>query len=179
MKYVVDTSAILAGSKYDQYEKEYFLHYWENFDKKVQDGIIVSTERVFKEIEVKDDIITEWANNNEKMFQTPSTPVFNIVASLHRRFPDWYQKNKKKKNWADSQVIAFAKYHDLILVTQEGWNWKAKSNGKFKIPTICSNMGALCHIGEKKDSGIEKHNGFQCIDMLELIKRENLHKINE
>ncbi len=51
----------------------------------------------------------------------------------------------------------------------------AKSDLKFKIPTICSRMGAYCHIRDKYDEGIKDHVGFQCIDFLELIKRENLH----
>lgn len=177
MKYVIDTSAILAGSKYDLYEKEYFSHYWQNFDEKVKNGLIVSTERVYKEIEAKDDEITEWANNNMEMFQMPSTEVFNTVAKLHKMFPNWYKVNKRKKNWADSQVIAFAKCNGLVLVTQEGWNWKAEADKKFKIPTICSKIGAYCHIRDKKEPNIANPNGFQCIDLLELIKRENLHEI--
>ena len=177
MKYVVDTSAILAGSKYDHYEKAYFSQYWENFDDKIKKGIIISTERVYKEIEEKDDFITEWAKDNIKMFQMPSDEVLETVASLHNRFPNWYKVNKMKKNWADSQVIAFAKCYDMALVTQEGWNWRAESDKKFKIPTICSKIGAYCHIRDRKEPKIENPKGFQCIDLLELIKRENLYEV--
>ncbi|MDR3291449.1 MAG: hypothetical protein LBT10_04785 [Methanobrevibacter sp.] len=31
MNYVVDSSTILLGSKHENYEREYFLKYWENF----------------------------------------------------------------------------------------------------------------------------------------------------
>jgi hypothetical protein len=177
VKYIVDTSAILAGAEYGLYEKKYFTPYWDNFDKKVQEGLIASTEQVYNELVAKDDKINEWAEKNKKMFLKPSPKIFQVAAKLHKKFPNWYDKNKEKKNWADSQVIAFAKYHNAILVTQEGWNWKAQSDRKYKIPTICSKSGAYCHIGEKFDPEIKKYDGFQCIDFLELIKRENLHEI--
>jgi hypothetical protein len=177
MKYIVDTSAILAGSKYDRYEKEYFGHYWENFDKRIQEGVIASTELVYREIIEKDDSMKDWAKKNKNMFKRPSQEILDVVATLHSKFPNWYKLNKSKKNWADSQVIAFAKYYDIVLVTQEGWNFDSTKERRFKIPTICSKCGALCHILDKKNDGIEDHNSFQCIDLLELIKRENLHEI--
>lgn len=177
MKYVIDSSAILAGAEFGNYEKEYFNHYWENLDKKIQNGIIVSTERVYNEILNKDDDISIWARENRSIFQIPSPDVLKLVGALHKTFPKWYGKNKNKENWADSQIIAFAKHHNIVLVTQEGWNWNAKSDKKFKIPTICSKLGACCHIGQKFDPGIGKNKGFQCIDFLELIKREKLHEM--
>lgn len=177
MKYIVDTSAILAGSKYDRYEKEFFIPYWDNFDDRVQRGIIVSTERVYKELIEKDDSMKDWADQNSDMFEIPSQDILDVVEALHTQFPNWYDLNKEKENWADSQVIAFAKHHDIVLVTQEGWNWNAISDRKYKIPTICSESGAYCHIGNRKDPEIDNHDGFQCIDLLELIKREELHEM--
>lgn len=175
MKYIIDSSAILAGAEYGFYEKEYFTTYWTNFDKKIQEGIIGSTERVYNELIAKDDNISNWAERNKKIFQIPSQDVLNVVSKLHTRFPRWYKRNKKKKNWADSQIISFAKYHDIVVVTQEPWNWDSTKEKNYKIPTICSKIGAYCHIRDKADPEIEGHNGFQCIDFLELIKREKLH----
>lgn len=176
MMYIVDTSAILAGSKYDRYEKEFFSPYWDNFDDRVQRGIITSTERVYKELIEKDDSLKDWAYQYRGMFEMPSQEILDIVEDLHSNFPNWYDLNKENENWADSQVIAFAKHHDVVLVTQEGWNWNATSDRRYKIPTICSKSGAYCHIGNRKDSEIDGHDGFQCIDLLELIKRERLHE---
>lgn len=177
MKYVVDTSAILAGSKFEPYEKEFFAPYWEKFEEKIKKGTIVSTDLVYKEIKEKDDIMTEWADNNNEMFKTPSNNVLQTVSNLHRRFPIWYQFNvENKKIWADAQVIAFAKYYKIVLVTQEAWNKESEKEQNFRIPTICSRSGALCHIKNQVDHGIKNHNGFQCIDFLELIKREGLNR---
>ena len=95
---------------------------------------------------------------------------------LSRKFPNWYEKgHTSKKNWADPEVISYAKIKDISLVTQEAWNANAISDIRFKIPTICSKIGAYCHIRDKYDEDIKNYEGFKCIDFLELIKRENLH----
>ena len=69
MKYVVDTSAILAGSQYDFYEKKYFQEHWKNFDNLVDEGVIVSTESVYHELIAKDDDMADWAETNKYMFK--------------------------------------------------------------------------------------------------------------
>ena len=56
------------------------------------------------------------------------------------------------------ELIAFSKAHDLVLVTQEKCNINATEEKNYKIPTICYKYGV------------------ECINFLELIKRENLHE---
>ncbi|MDR0911485.1 MAG: DUF4411 family protein, partial [Methanobrevibacter sp.] len=170
MKYVVDTSAFLAGSKYDVYEKQYFQTYWENFDKLINSGIIVSTESVYDELIVKDDEMAEWAKTNKNMFKEIDGNILEYGNFLSKEFPTWYKIGTTKENWADPEVIAYAKLNNMILVTQEAWNSNAKADKKIKIPTICSQIGAYCHIRDKYDENINNHKSFQCIDLLELIK---------
>ncbi|WP_263640792.1 DUF4411 family protein [Methanobrevibacter arboriphilus] len=76
MKYVVDTSAILAGSQYDFYEKKYFQTHWKNFDNLINNGTIVSTESVYKELIAKDDSMADWAKDKKYMFQKKLIMMF-------------------------------------------------------------------------------------------------------
>ncbi|KZX16114.1 DUF4411 family protein [Methanobrevibacter filiformis] len=176
MKYVVDTSTILAGSQYETYEKEFFPNHWGNFNKLIQEEIIVSTPAVQKEIYARDDKFTTWAKENKNMFIPLSQEVIERGNELSKRFPLWYKTGENKKHWADPEIIAFAKINNIILVTQENWNSESTKEEKYKIPTICEKIGAKCHIKDNFHENV-KVKGFQCIDLLELIKREELHNI--
>jgi len=175
-KYIVDSSAVLSFSKYDRYEKEYFTPLWNSFDKKVQEGTIAATDKVYGELIFKDDDIKVWAESNKNIFEIPSPEVNRVSNILKNKFPKWYEYQINRPKSADMELICFAKYHEKVLVTQEGWNFTNKREKEFKIPTICSKIGAYCHIGKVKDDKSKISNGFQCIDLLELIKRENLHE---
>lgn len=49
-KYLVDTNVILARTNYRDYDEMVFPKYWKNFDKLVNEGIIISTISVSNEI---------------------------------------------------------------------------------------------------------------------------------
>ncbi|MDR3223212.1 MAG: DUF4411 family protein [Methanobrevibacter sp.] len=160
MKYLVDTSTILLGSKYETYERKYFPKYWNNFDILIHEGEIVSTKAVYNELIAKDDDFKSWANENKNIFHTPGPEVLICGNKLSQKFPNWYQTGMIKQNWADPELIAFAKIHDLVLVTQEKWNNGTKTKKEnYKIPTICEKIGAKCHIGDKFHENIE-NQGF-------------------
>jgi hypothetical protein len=158
MKYVVDTCSLLEGAILRNYEKEYFPVHWENFDLKVDQGIIVSTSLVYKELKYQDDEFYQWAKNRKDIFKPPCGEVQKVLTDLFNTFPKWAKHNYNQKfTWADPELIAFAKVYNLVLVTQEKQPTIPLEEERYKIPTICKNYG----VG--------------CIDILELIKREKLH----
>lgn len=158
MKYVIDTCSILAASEGETYEKEYFPVHWKNFDLKVDDGTIVSTSLVYMELKEQNDKFYEWAKNKKHIFNPPLEKVQEELINLQSSFEKWVEYNNKKKfTWADPELIAYSKAYDLTLVTQEKQPNIPKKEGLYKIPTICSNFGV------------------ECIDILELFKREKLH----
>lgn len=157
MKYVIDTCSLLEGASGRRYEQEFFPVHWKNLNDKIDDGIIISTMLVYKELEQKDDGMYNWAKSKQDLFHIPPVEVQDEITNLFTTFREWAKNINKKPTWADPEVIAFSKAYDLILVTQEACNINSTKEIKYRIPTICHKYGV------------------KCIDFLELIKRENLH----
>lgn len=157
-KYVIDTCSFLEGSLGRNYEKEYFPIHWMNFDLKVDDGVIVSTSLVYKELQEQDDYIFNWADQRKHIFKPPLQNVQKELRNLFGKFQRWtIHNNRKKTTWADPELIAYAKAKNVVLVTQEAFNNPSKEEN-YGIPRICLDFGV------------------ECINFLELIKREELHK---
>lgn len=180
-KYLVDTNIILARTMYRDYDEILFPIYWKNFDKLVNEGIIISTISVSEEIEdlvkkgeVNDEILT-WVKYNSQMFKFPMNEKYTIeTKNIENKLPGWYQRNKSK---ADGNLVVFAKAYDLILVTQETPNFTQKKQSKYKIPTACKQLGAYCRCGLEVTSDIDPNQTqFQCINFVELIRREKLNQ---
>lgn len=176
-KYVVDTSVIMRRSQYEAYDIGSFPHQWKNFDEKVEEGLLVSTPLVYNEIENNNKELIPWADEHIKMFEKIDENVIDEAKFLSKKFKEWYNNPKNKYiPWADPQLIAFAKAHNIVLVTQEAWNNEPKTKEiNYKIPTICSKIGAYCHIGSEQSTIVDINTPFQCIDFVELIKREKLY----
>lgn len=178
-RYLVDTNVILGRTIYRAYDEILFPRYWENFDKLVNEGIIISTESVNKEImdlvkkQEVDDKILAWAKDHSQMFKFPLDEKYTDETKIIKnQFPGWYNKNKLK---ADLNLVVFAKAYNLILVTQETPNFTQKKQNKYKIPTVCKKLGAYCRCGWEVTSDIDPSQAsFQCINFVELVRRERL-----
>lgn len=176
-KYVIDSSVIIRRSTFRRYDMESFPHQWKNFDDKVQEGLFVSTPQVKTEINAKNKELLNWADENDIMFNVDliDQKVVDAAKLLSEKFPLWYNSNEDEdKPWADPEIIAFAKAHNIVIVTQENWD-KDVAEQNYNIPLVCAKLGAYCHIKDEYTSGIDKNTPFQCIDFVELIKREKLY----
>lgn len=176
-RYVVDSSVILRRSKHDTYEKESFPTHWENFDYLIQKERIISTPLVLDEINNHPKRkLLDWPEENNIIFKNIDDKVVMALNLLSSKFQKWYEAHQEEnKPWADPQLIAFAMAYDIVLVTQEHWNKDATEEHNFKIPTICSKLGAYCKINNKESDDMAITTPFQCIDFFELIKREKLY----
>jgi hypothetical protein len=102
------------------YEFDSFPIHWNNFDKLIDKGNIISTPIVKEEILFKYDDLKNWCNKNDKMFKPLNNSTAQELSNLDEKFPIWYHsKDESGKNWADPHLIAYAKAYDSILVTQE------------------------------------------------------------
>mgnify|MGYP000942751455 CR=1 FL=1 len=174
-KYVVDSSAIIRRSKYQCYDIDAFKNHWRNFDEMIKDGTIISTPQVQMEIRAKNFEALQWATDNELMFQLLRGPVINELNNLSSIFKEWYTIGHERKDvWADPEIIAFAKAYDLVIVTMEGWNVNSEEQNH-SIPTICEKLDGYVHIGDKYTTDVDKDTPFQCIDLLEFFKREEMY----
>lgn len=180
-KYLVDTNVILARTKHREYDELVFPIYWNNFDKLVEEGQIISTISVSKEIknlvkkgEAEDNILT-WINDYSQMFKLPVDEKYaNETKKIKNELPGWYHRNRKKADW---DLVVFAKAYNLILVTQETPNFSKKKQKEYKIPTACKKLGAYCRCGLEVTSDIDPaKTPFQCINFVELVRREKLNQ---
>lgn len=181
-KYLVDTNVILARTLYRDYDEIVFPTYWKNFDKLVNDGVIISTTSVSKEIEnvVKkgesDDNILKWIKDNSQMFKLPPDDRYtNESIIIKNKLQGWYRRNNSN---ADKDLVVFAKAYDLVLVTQETPNFTKKKQSAYKIPTACKKLGAYCRCGflEVTPDVDPTQTPFQCINFVELVRREKLNQ---
>ena len=71
MSYVFDNSPLSA--LFRNYYRKTFPSLWQRFDQLVDDGRLVSTREVFREIEDgPSEILLEWAKENRALFATPT-----------------------------------------------------------------------------------------------------------
>lgn len=181
-KYLVDTSTIMCRQPKEDYEYKAFPTHWFNFDKLIENGKLISLDKVRDEIleKTEDNFYVKWVDKYEYMFkQSIDSDVSSCLNELSLKFPDWYNVNDEK---ADKYLIAYAKVKGLVLVTQEKYNYNGDANHKtkernFKIPTLSDFIGAKCVMNScSKIYDYNKDYDFECISFNELVKRELLYK---
>jgi hypothetical protein len=142
VSYVFDNSPLSA--LFRNYYRKTFPSLWQRFDQLVDDGRLVSTREVFREIEDgPSDSLLEWAKNNRALFATPTAEEGAFVAQIYA-IPHFQQNIEQKKllrggRVADPFVIARAAVEKRIVVTTE----LMKPNA-VKIPNICAHFGVGC-----------------------------------
>lgn len=177
-KYVVDSSLLLRRNPQEEYEEEAYPRHWQNFDKLVEQGIIVSILEVKKELTKKSHMeYIEWINSHVYMFESLDNESSQYLGELSNKYPEWFEENNRKGSIADAPIIAYSKIHNLVLVTQEVYNYSEDTKQKnYKIPTICSFIGGKCFM---KSCDInytdDQEFDFECICFNELVKREKLY----
>ena len=136
MSYVFDNSPLSA--LFRNYYRKTFPSLWQRFDQLVDDGRLVSTREVFREIEDgPSEILLEWAKANRALFATPTPDEGAFVAQIYA-VPHFQQNIEQKKllrggRVADPFVIARAAVESRIVITTE----LMKPNA-VKIPNICA-----------------------------------------
>jgi hypothetical protein len=142
VSYVFDNSPLSA--LFRNYYRKSFPSLWQRFDQLVDDGRVVSTREVFREIEDGPiERLLEWAKQNRELFATPTAEEGAFVAKIYA-VPHFQQNIEQKKllrggKVADPFVIARAAYEGRAVVTTEVMKPKA-----VKIPNICKHFSVKC-----------------------------------
>lgn len=141
MSYVFDTGPFV--SLFRNFYPSTFITLWENFDALIENGEIISTREVFREIEGQDDDLLTWAKNHKQIFATPTPQegefVAGVYAVAHFQSNIEQQKILKGGKNADPFVVAKAAVEGLHVVTLE----KLKPNAA-KVPNICKHFDLPC-----------------------------------
>ncbi|MFA8342598.1 MAG: DUF4411 family protein [Rhodothermaceae bacterium] len=138
-KYCLDTNCFIeAWNKY--YSPDFCGNYWDVLEKLGREGVLFIPAMVKKEIDKKDDELSQWLKRNSS-FVKPITEDVQIKLreiyakdSSHRRLVD----TTKERSMADPWVIAHALAEDAVVVTKEALMGEAST--KVKIPNVCENM---------------------------------------
>lgn len=145
--YVIDTSSLIDLNH--RYPVDVFPGIWNNVEKLINQGLLISPKEVFKEL--KDDALKDWAKKQKKLFKELDPKQIKIVSQVLTQFPSLAKPNKDGPH-ADPFVIALAisleknpqqtlieTIKKRVIITEE----KLKGNQE-RIPFVCQNFGIAC-----------------------------------
>jgi hypothetical protein len=142
VSYVFDNSPLSA--LFRNYYRSVFRTLWAGFDALVNNGQVLSTREVLREIEDSSiDALRNWAEEHKAIFATPTGEEAAFVARIYA-VPHFQQNIEVKKllkggKNADPFVIARAAVTGSTVVTMEQF----KDNAA-KIPNICRHFHVAC-----------------------------------
>lgn len=149
MVYCIDTSALLEGWV-RHYPPDIFPALWENLRSMIDSSELISPEEVLVELSKKDDLVYQWAKENQAMFVPLDDETQEVTSDILTAFPRLVGQ-LKDRNSADPFVIAVAMIQDAVVVTSER---PSGSHNRPKIPDVC------------------EHYGIRCINLLDLIREQ-------
>ena len=137
MKYVFDAGPFI-DSRY--YFPNIFKSYWTELNKMAESRDIISVKEVYNELLNGSDIISDWAIQNNNIFEIPNSEEFQVVTEILSKHKELIRNANYSGGTpvADPFVIAKAKVNDLIVVTREYYREHAH-----KIPNICKEFGLI------------------------------------
>ena len=95
---------------------------WQRFDQLVDDGRLVSTREVFREIEDgPSESLLEWAKENRALFATPTAEEGAFVAQIYA-VPHFQQNIEQKKLLRGGRVA-----DPLFVIAQRRWKLGSSS----------------------------------------------------
>ncbi len=157
--YIIDTSSLIAVK--EKYPSTTFPSVWRKLEKLCQGGRLIAPFEVLKEIEQGDDELNVWVKKFRSIFIKPDKEQTEIVKDILSKHPYLAKPQKPGPN-ADPWIIALAiqknrkeknklpKFRNTYVVVTEESKTKPQ-----KIPSVC------------------KYYGIECINILELFKKED------
>jgi len=139
MIYSFDSSAFINGW-HRYYPPDIFPTIWSDIDNLSQEGRLIATEEVLKELEKKDDVIYEWAKLRPHIFRLLDEQIQLTVIDILRDFPRLID-NRRQRSGADPFVLALAQIEGASVVTFES---PSSNLERPKIPDVCLALGVPC-----------------------------------
>lgn len=138
MIYVFDMGPLRIMFRH--YYPEVFPTLWDRFDDMRNDGRLVSTREVSREVDGQEDRLSAWARGNRQFFHTPSNDELQTVADIfavpHFQAMIRRQERLQGKPVADPFVIAKARHAENGCVVSAE---ELKPNAA-KIPNVCNHF---------------------------------------
>ncbi|MDT8898264.1 DUF4411 family protein [Thermanaerothrix sp. 4228-RoL] len=151
MKYCLDTNAFIEPSK-GWYAFDIAPSFWNALIQWSQKKLLCSIQPVFNEIvnHKEEDDLVRWAKQyHDELFLLPDEKTWSELRNIANLVMGVYEDHLAEGflGCADPIVIAYAKAHQLIVVTEERirkeeLNSNGKVGGKkIKIPNVCERIG--------------------------------------
>lgn len=145
-KFVIDTSSLIDLFRYYPPEMNVFKPIWDKIEHILREGMLFSHIEVKRELKQKDDDISKWSENHNKIFLEDLGELGETIKDVREKYDENYWANEiKRRAWADPWVITTAKLLkirstslrqgcDVKIVTEE-------MSGRNKIPDIAKQVG--------------------------------------
>ena len=137
--YVLDTNSFRV---FGNYYPESFPSFWDQIEKLVADGLLVSCREVAKELELQSssEHLNAWADGHRHLFLDPTEAEMEYVAQIFR-VPHFRQligvkQQLKGSPVADPFLVARGALLGASVVTEEA----LKPNAA-KLPNVCEHFG--------------------------------------
>jgi predicted nucleic acid-binding protein len=148
MQYCLDTNVYIEAYR-RYYAFDIAPGFWQGIIQLAENQVVCSPDLVYEEILKLDDELAAWAKAHRKLlFAVPDDLTQQTFAEIAELVTTFYEPHHAEKflSGADPWVIAYARAHQLRVVTQESLKNEQKgANGKFpgavKIPNICKHTG--------------------------------------
>ena len=154
MIYVFDNNSL---SKLKHFYPGIFKSLWSGLDLLIEDGNLISTREVWKEMERgnPNEFVNQWLYDRKHIFTMPTPEELQFVAQIFRvnHFHTLIGEQQRLKGTpvADPFVIACAKVRNGTVVTEE-----RKKPNSAKIPNVC-----------------EHFNDIPCITLEEFMRQQS------
>ena len=142
MIYVFDSNAF--SQLFRSYYRGRFPSLWNLFDEMVEDGSIISTREVLREIEDSSiESLRDWSADNKAVFTTPTAAEGAFLAKIFSvsHFQQNIEQRKLYKGGknADAFIVAKAAVIDGTVISLEQEKPKAA-----RVPNICTHFEVPC-----------------------------------
>jgi hypothetical protein len=137
-QYSFDTSAWLQCWA-RSYPRDVFPALWERLEGLLDDGAIICSDEVLRELAKQEDDLTKWLRTKPESFIELGEEVQDAVNEVLGAHP-YLAKELARRTHADPFVVAVAKVQGCTVVTQEDRG----SDAKPRIPLVCETFDIPC-----------------------------------
>lgn len=128
MKYLLDANVLIEAYR-TYYGFDFCPGYWDTLQIKVSNGEAGSIKKVYEEIVLNDDDLSDWLKSSFKkktfanddgdpLIEAKYLEVSSFIMSASQ-FKDYAKRDFLQPEEADPWICAYASVHECIVVTQE------------------------------------------------------------
>ena len=139
MSYTLDTNILIGMIQ--RYPQEIFPSVWAALESTIDDGEACICPAVLDETNRGGDDLYNWAKSYPGFNCALTASEAVTVAAIAQAHPEWV---RGEENAADPWVIAHAKEHSRVIVTEEKRKGPNTADRNQKIPNVADEHGVTC-----------------------------------